>query len=167
MSAGVGLRCNLMHRMIVAILALFLVAAAESKRPPFVTITPAEQIQINQGKIAEYPLELRILKGYHIQANPASEPYLIATRVTVEPIEAISVAGTDYPKGIPFQLKGSKKSISTYEDKAKLIIRLQTNSAIAPGEKILKGKVRYQACDAIMCYPPTTLPFDLKVQVIK
>ena len=155
-----------MYKMALAILTLALLAAAP-KRPEIVTIKTSDAIKIAVGGKGEFPLDLKILKGYHIQANPASEPHLIATTVKVEPGEGFTAMDPVFPKGIPFKIKGSEKEISTYEEELQFRIPLQADESAAVGERTFKGTIRYQGCNATTCFPPTTIPFEARIVITK
>jgi len=137
------------------------------KRPEIVSISPGNPLELKAGGKAEYSLSFKILGGYHIQANPASEQYLIATTVGLDPVEGIIPEAPVYPKGVAFKLKGSDKEIQTYENENTIRIPLQADASTAPGEKVLKGTFHYQGCDATTCFPPKTIPFEAKVNVLK
>ena len=153
-----------MYRILLILLSFLLVAAAP-KRPVMVSIIPAAPLEIAVGEKGEYSLELKIMKGYHIQANPASEEYLIPVTVKMEATEGITVDEPIYPPGVPFRLKSSQTDISTYEDTVRIRIPVQVNNKAKPREVVLKGTLRYQGCDAILCFPPTKLPFEAKLKI--
>jgi uncharacterized protein len=154
-----------MIRALILLFTLTLIAAAPPKRPVIVSIIPAPPIEIAAGSKGEYPLELKILKGYHIQANPASAEYLIAVTPQLQPVDGIKVGQPIYPKGIPFRLKASKKDISTYENDVVIKLPVEIDSAARKGEITLKGTLRYQGCDAELCFPPVNLPFEVKLRI--
>ena len=145
---------------------LALIAAAP-KRPEIVTIVPGSGVQMTPGGKAEYSFSFKILSGYHVQANPASEEYLIPTTVTLEKADGITPEAPVYPKGVSFQLQGSDKEIQTYEKENTIKIPLQADESTIPGEKVLKGTLRYQGCDATTCFPPKTIPFEAKITIVK
>jgi DsbC/DsbD-like thiol-disulfide interchange protein len=155
-----------MHRILLILLSLSLVAAAP-KKPVIVAIITSQPLELAAGEKGEYPLELKIMKGYHIQSNPASQKYLIPVTATFEAYDAIAIGEPIYPPGIPFRLKGSQTDISTYENTVRIKIPIQVNSNAKPREVVLKGTLRYQGCDALLCFPPTKLPFEVKLKVIK
>lgn len=144
-----------------------LLLAASPKRPVIVSIIATPQLEIAPGEKKDYPLELNITKGYHIQSNPASEKYLIPATATIETTSGIAIGEPIYPPGVPFRLKGSQTDISTYENSIRIKIPIQVNSDTKPGEVSLKGTLRYQGCDAILCFPPVKLPFEVKLKIIK
>ena len=153
-----------MRRALFLFLSLILLGAGP-QRPVIVSIPPASPVEVTAGGSVDYSLELKILKGYHIQANPASQEYLIAVTAKLEPVEGLKIGEPVYPKGIPFRLKGSDRDISTYEDSVVIKIPIQTEKGLKPGEIVLKGSLRYQGCDAILCFPPSKLPFEAKLLV--
>jgi hypothetical protein len=154
-----------MIRGLIFILALFLLAAAPPKRPVIVSIPSTPPVDIAAGGKNEYPLELKILKGYHIQANPASEEFLIAVTPKLQPVDGIKIGQPVYPKGVPFRLKSSKKDISTYENSVVIRIPVEADATVKKGVIALKGTLRYQGCDAELCFPPVNLPFEAKINI--
>jgi len=155
-----------MHRITLTILLLTLAAAAP-RRPEIVTTLSREPLQLRAGDKAIYPLTLTILKGFHIQANPASEQFLIPTTVNLEAAEGITPQPPAYPKGVAFKLNGSEKELTTYENDITVEIPIQSDDSASPGDRTLKGTVRYQGCDRTTCFPPVTMPFEVKVLLTK
>jgi hypothetical protein len=144
---------------------IFLAVAALT--PSVVTIEMPKSISAKAGENTQLRLKLKIKEGFHVQANPASEKYLIPTKIDFKETEQIKPGKIVYPKPKPFQLEGSDKSINTYEGLLEIAIPLQVSSKAAPGEYALSGTLRYQACDAKTCLRPATQELQLKVQVLK
>jgi uncharacterized protein len=155
-----------MHKFAFLFLMLPLIAAGP-KRPDIVTIAPAPEVQMKPGGAAQYLLSFKVQNGYHVQANPASEEYLIPTTVSLEKADGIVPQTPIYPKPVSFKLQGSDKEIKTYENENTITIPLQADESTIPGEKILKGTIRYQGCDSTTCFPPKTIPFEAKIIVTK
>src|SRR5210317_1910098 len=72
-----------------------------------VTIIFPKPVAVAKGQRTELTVTAKIKKGFHIQANPAADEFLIPTTLTV-------VAGNDivpgkpvYPGGHPYRLKGA------------------------------------------------------------
>jgi|YNPBryunderm2012_1023409.scaffolds.fasta_scaffold01522_5 thiol:disulfide interchange protein DsbD len=160
-----------MYRTLIAVLGLLLltVAAVAQFAPPKDALrvqATASVKQIAPGKAFQIVVTLDVKPPYHVNANPASEKFLIPTRVSMEPVAGITFGQPQYPKGHEreFAFTGGKK-IAVYEGKT--VIRLPATAAktLKPGEVTLRGKVNYQACDEKSCYPPGDLPFSLKLKV--
>jgi hypothetical protein len=149
------------------ILLGFLLVAASPKVPVIVSITPAAPLEIVAGERGEYLMQLNILKGYHIQSNPASQKYLIPLTVKFEESGPLTIGDAVYPPGVPFRLKGSQTDISTYEGNVRIKIPLHVKSEAKPGEVVLKGTLRYQGCDESLCFPPRNLPLEAKLRIVE
>ncbi len=91
-----------------------------------------------------FRLTLEIAPGWHLQANPASEPYLVATEVRAEKGELRNIM---YAEGERFESRYSKEAIAVYSGKVEI-----TGEVSAGGRLSLT----YQACDAGRCLPPVT-----------
>ncbi|MDW8105291.1 MAG: protein-disulfide reductase DsbD [Armatimonadota bacterium] len=160
-----------MHRLVASILGVLLltVAAFAQFAPPKDALrvqATASVKQIAPGKPFEILVTLDIKHPYHVNANPASEQFLIPTSVTVEPVSGITFAPPQYPKGLMREFAfTSGKKIAVYEGKTVIRIPATPAKNLKAGEVTIRGKVRYQACDERSCYPPGDLPFTLKLKV--
>ncbi|MCS6829277.1 MAG: protein-disulfide reductase DsbD [Armatimonadota bacterium] len=160
-----------MHRTIAGLFAtLLLVTTAVAQfAPPKDALSVQATASVKQvvpGKPFEILVMLNIKHPYHVNANPASEKFLIPTSVAVEPVSGITFSQPHYPKGLmrEFAFTGGKK-IAVYEGKTVIRITATPAKNLKAGEVTVRGKVNYQACDERSCYPPGNLPFSLKLKV--
>lgn len=124
--------------------------------------------QIVPGKPFVILVTLNIKQPYHVNANPASEKFLIPTTVNMEPVAGMTFAQPQYPKGHQREFAfTSGKKIAVYEGKT--VIRTVATPAknLKAGSVTIRGKVNYQACDEKSCYPPGVLLFTLQLKVGK
>jgi len=117
------------------------------------------------GKPASLEIPIQVTDPYHIQANPASLPRLIPTTVELVGDGGIEVGAPMYPKGSIYRQQGSQETISVYSGKIAVKLPLSVKPGAKPGDYVLKGKLKYQACDEKICYFPTTLPLEIPLQV--
>ncbi|MDE2149321.1 MAG: thioredoxin domain-containing protein [Gammaproteobacteria bacterium] len=87
--------------------------------------------------------------GYHINANPASDPALIPTQLTLDGQSALQV---DYPQPQIFKPAFASQGLAVYTGQVALQARLPAGQA-AP----LKAALRVQACNDQYCLAPATL----------
>jgi hypothetical protein len=99
-----------------------------------------------------FTLELAIRDAWHLNANPASRPYLIATEVKAagEPLRKIA-----YPAGTPWQ---QADTISIYAGSVKVAGEVQTK-----GRRETEVVLVYQPCDAERCLERVTRSIPLAV----
>ncbi len=109
-------------------------------------------------------VELEISSGFHVNANPATFPYLIATEVQPGKVDGITVGRIAYPAGTLKKFEFADQPLSVYEGKVTIPIPI-TVAAEAHGQRMLPVKVRVQACDQEKCLPPATLDSAIVIDV--
>ena len=114
------------------------------------------------GNPFDVDVQLEVAAGWHINANPSSWDLLIPTTVSISPDASVEILSITYPKGTPFHADWKDTPISVYEGDVTVKMKLK----LKPGETTekafpLKIDVRYQACDAGRCTPPSTATIPL------
>lgn len=146
-------------------LGLPLLTTAASGVGPVVAVPPAENVLLSPGGSVEVRLSVVVSEGFHLQANPASEKYLVPTKVELAQDSGVKPGKPVYPPGHPHRLQGASSDLSIYEGRFEIRIPLRASPEAQPGERTLIGKLHYQACDARRCFVPTSLPVELRVTV--
>lgn len=163
------------HRAISLYLCLLVVGCTNSQPPSppepkrgvtstgVVKATPIAAT-LAKGESGEAIVRLNIDNGYHVNANPPSFSYLIATELELTPAAGISVDFINYPNGLSKKFSFADQPLSVYEGETELKVRLTAKSA-QPGTHNLSAKLRVQACDDQVCYAPGTMDLTLPVIV--
>jgi DsbC/DsbD-like thiol-disulfide interchange protein len=125
----------------------------------------AQPVDLTVGSTAEAIVHLTIQSGYHINANPPSYPYLKATELEIPAGEGVSVGFITYPNPITKQFSFSDKSLAVYEGELQLKIMLKADKSAKQGERSLAARLRVQACDNEVCYPPGVLDLSVPVRI--
>lgn len=107
----------------------------------------------------EIVITLTIDPAYHINANPASMDYLIATAVTIPGVHGARIA---YPPGHVFKPKFSPEGISVYEGSVTIKAELPKGGLASAAREPLQIEV--QACTDQLCLPPATLAVPITHQ---
>ena len=108
-------------------------------------------------------MRLTIQSGYHINANPPTYPYLIATELQIAPSEGVFAGVVTYPPPISRKFPFAEKPLAVYEGETEVKATLKADKSAKQGPQSLAAKLRIQACDEQVCYPPGTL--DLRIPV--
>jgi hypothetical protein len=141
-------------------------AGAEKTPPENVVQAEASEADLMRSAKADVSVRLTIAKGYHINANPPSFPYLIATELTVEPKAGFVIGKPVYPASVTRKFNFSKDPLAVYEGNVVIKVPISIAEGKPPyGEHGLHGKLRYQACDDDTCFPPNTLDVNLHAVV--
>lgn len=139
---------------------------AEAKAPPanIVTVSPSPA-QLAPGGETVAAIEVNIASGYHVNANPASAKYLIATALEVEAGDKITAGQPQYPASVMKKFAFSPDQLAVYEGAAQIKVQLKAAADAAKGDHTLRAKLRVQPCDDQACYPPRTIDTSIPVTV--
>ena len=169
-----------MKRVWLATLSLtlfFLFTGCKNSTAPVATSSPTpKEVSSSDQVVKAYthfiptasPLgsvQLVISPGFHVNANPATFPYLIATEVQPGKVDGITVADKlTYPPPKMETFPFADKPLAVYEGSVTIPIPV-TVAPGARGQRTIPFKIRVQACDSQQCYPPAmldaALPIDL------
>jgi uncharacterized protein len=147
-----------------ALLAVVVVVAG----PPLAVTVETPDVRVTSGGTAEAQVTVRIRPGFHVQANPAAEEFLVPLTVELPGRPPVRVGPPVYPAGLPHRLRGATGDLLTYEGAVRVRVPLRVESD--GGRKrdevvVLSGSLRFQACDARVCLRPSTVPLRLVVRV--
>jgi len=154
--------------------ALLLVSAWASAQDdlgpqgPAVRMAPAPVVTAVQGKSATVPLSFRVVSGYHINSNKPKSEFLIPTVLMVDATTDIVIGRTTYPEGrdMSFAFAPDGK-LNVYTGDFKVGVLVRPLRSVQPGKYIVRGTLKYQACDNAACYPPKQLPISFDVKIAK
>lgn len=132
---------------------------------PVVAVEDAPPALVASGAAAEAAVQLRIAPGFHIQANPASGPFLIPASLELRGEEGIRVKRPIYPPGGTYRLQGTEDDLMTYGGTVNIRLPITAAKTAAPGTHTLRGALRYQACDDRSCLFPASIPVTLTIHV--
>lgn len=149
-----------------AAFALAFWAGVPSDKPrPVVTITPPARVVVALGGSSEARLTVLVGEGFHLQANPASQEYLVPTKLAVESAPGIRPGRPIYPPGRPYRLQGGASDLAIYDGSFEIRVPLEASNDAAPGNRSLRTTLQYQACDNRVCLKPTSVEFELPMRI--
>ncbi|MDT7603894.1 MAG: uncharacterized protein QOF61_1891 [Acidobacteriota bacterium] len=148
--------------------ALLLCAAASTARAQV-------DVQINgfysanraqQGRTVQAVIVIDVPAGYHVNANKVGNKFSIPTTVKIDAPEGVRVGAISFPRGTVRTLKFSKDPLALYEGRA--IVRFDATfpATFKTGETELRARVRYQACNDEVCFPPVTREITMPINVV-
>ncbi len=109
-------------------------------------------------------VSLEIEPGWHIYANPAGDPLMKPTSLTLNEGTSAAKLTVEYPPGKtgPGGTPDARPPL-VYEGKVELPIRLSLTSEGLSSNLTLRLKLGFQACDDGVCLPPASLMVPLEV----
>lgn len=160
-----------MNRILAWSLLLLGVSAAAQDAPtmkPVVTFAPAEVVTIMQGKPGTVPLSFRVARGYHINSNKPKSEFLIPTALKVGATTDIVIGRITYPEGSDMSFAfAPEEKLNVYTGDFEVDVLVRPLRSVQSGKYMVRGTLKYQACDNAACYPPKELPINFAVRISK
>lgn len=175
---------NINNRLHATVLAVFLVLTSACSRPEGDTnknVSPAgsepitstgvvkvvpDELTLAKGESGTATVRLQIRNGYHVNANPASFPYLIATELQLTSAGGVSAGAITYPDPLTKTFSFSANApLKVYEGETTVKATLKADASAENGKHNLSAKLRVQACDDQVCYPPGTIDLTVPVTI--
>ena len=125
----------------------------------------AAPLMLSAGGSGSANITLSISPGYHVNANPATFDYLIATQVTPGTADGITAGKPVYPAAVKQKFQFAEEPLAVYEGDTQIKLPLSSPADAARGQRSLPLNIRVQACDQEKCFPPDTLRATVPVEI--
>src|SRR3984885_11339322 len=133
---------------------------ANHSRDTAVEFLSPEKINVPARHGAQIDLHFRVADGLHINSHAPTDKSLIPARLAVVEVQGLNVTAVDFPPGTQYAPQfAPREKLSVYTGE----FILHAHLTAQPGEHLLEGGLRYQACDANACLPPHTIPVSVTV----
>ena len=138
------------------------------RKVPSVTLSPVPLENVTRGKGGTVELTFKVGPGFHINSNKPKSEFLIPTALKLDAPTDIVIGKVSYPPGtnmsFPF---APDEPLSVYSGSFTVGVLVRPLASVLPGKYMLRGQLKYQACDNAACYPPKQLPVQFEVKVVK
>ena len=135
---------------------------------PAVSVAPPPVVTITPGKTGQVPISFRVIGGYHINSNQPKSEYLIPTVLKIDATTDIMIGKIIYPTGQDMSFAfAPEEKLNVYTGDFKVDVSVHPLRSVVPGKYVVRGALKYQACDNAACYPPKQLPVSFDVKVTK
>ncbi|MCM3906273.1 MAG: protein-disulfide reductase DsbD N-terminal domain-containing protein [Pyrinomonadaceae bacterium] len=121
--------------------------------------------EIPAGGFADAIIRVTVQSGYHINSNPPTFPYLKATELDMADTDQISLNSVFYPKPLVKTFAFADKPLHVYEGETPLTVSLEAAKTAKKGQQSIPAKLRIQACDDQVCYPPGSIDVVIPVLI--
>jgi hypothetical protein len=138
--------------------------AAATPTPQIVTAT-VEEAKLTAGGAGEATVRLDIAQGYHVQANPASDKFYVATELRAAPQDGLTPGKPVYPTGRQLKLSFAEKPLAVYEGSVLIKLPLRADAGASKGRHTLRARVRVQPCNDEACLQPREIDTPIPVTI--
>jgi hypothetical protein len=119
-----------------------------------------EKVNVPARHATQIDLRFRVVDGLHINSHAPTDKSLIPARLAVVEVQGLNVTAVDFPPGTEYAPQfAPREKLSVYTGE----FILHAHLTAQPGEHVLAGALRYQACDANACRPPNSIPVSVTV----
>jgi cytochrome c biogenesis protein CcdA/thiol-disulfide isomerase/thioredoxin len=101
-------------------------------------------------------LRVSLPEGLHTQSNKPRDPLLIPTELTIDAPSGVTVKEVVFPPSTDLKQAGQEQPLAVFEQTFGIGVQLAIASSVQPGTITVPFHLRYQACDANLCYAPAT-----------
>ena len=135
---------------------------------PSVSMAPSPIITVTRGKSNPVNLHFRVGSGFHVNSNQPKSEFLIPTVLKLSAPTDIVIGGVSYPAGSEMSFTfAPEDKLSVYTGEFPVVVEVRPLAEVIPAKYMIRGELKYQACDKAACYPPKKLPVQFEVNVIK
>lgn len=157
----IGSRLLLVFLLLAAVPAV----AQFNKGPKLEYTAKASVDHIAPGGQLEVSLNFSITPGWHVNSNAPSDPNLIATSLTLQAPDGVSIAAIDYPEAHEFEPKFQVEPLLVYSEQFTINVTFRVDTAVAPGDYTVPGVLNYQPCNDEVCSFPGKVEVSIPVRV--
>lgn len=136
-------------------------------RRPRAEVTPlAESTAVRAGTSVRVALQVVLPEGLHTQSNKPRDPLLIPTVLTIDAPAGVTWDEVVYPPSTDFNSAGQDQPLAVFEHEFVIGVHLTLAPNVATGDVVFPAHLRYQACDANLCYPPATANTEWTLKIV-
>jgi thiol:disulfide interchange protein len=151
---------------VVALVLVTLQVAGAQLRGVQAELTTIVESDAPAGTSVRAALQVRLPDRFHVQSDAPRDPSLIPTVLTIDPPEGITVAEIVFPEATDFAQVGQAEPLAVFEQEFAIGVRLDIAPGAPLGPARVPAKIRYQACDERLCYPPVTADVSWPLTVV-
>jgi len=143
-------------------------AAWAQGKSPSVTMASVGLVTAPRTTQTRVDLNFRVAKGFHINSNTPKSEFLIPTALKMDVPTDIALGRISYPAGTDLSFPFSPdEALNVYSGDFTITVAVHPLKSVVPGKYVMRGSLRYQACDNAQCFPPKNLPVSFDVKVVK
>lgn len=152
----------------LAILTCFIgMEGGLSQTTEMITLEVPQEVRIAIGESSEIRIDVTIKEGYHVQANPVRDEFLIPATIETKFVKEIIPGNPIYPPSKLLTLKGASDTLLVYDGMFSIRLPIEVPLNAQAAKSKLEGSLYYQACDSIRCFAPRSISFTIPIKVVK
>ena len=119
-----------------------------------------------RGTTVRLAVEVEMLPGMHVNANPPTYTWLIPVEVSVNGVDGVSVVEAFYPPAESRKFPYDDEPYLVYDGTFVIGLVLAVEADIPAGGRELEVVLGYQACNDEACFAPTDTSVKLPIMIV-
>src|SRR3982751_5122358 len=150
---------------LIVLIAASVTGADAQMRRPRAEVTPViANAGVHAGETARVALKVSLPEGLHPQSNKPRDENLIPTELSVTAPAGVTVKEIVWPPATDLKQNGAL--LAVFEQTFAVGVELAIDSSVPPGDLVVPAGLRYQACDANLCYAPASAVVQWTIPVL-
>jgi thiol:disulfide interchange protein DsbD len=141
-------------------------ADAQLRRPKADVAALTERARAHAGDTLRLALKVSVPEGLHTQSDQPRDPTLIPTVLTIDVPAGVTVEEVVYPASTDLKQAGQDQPLAVFEREFLIGVQLELGPDVPVGTLRIPAHLRYQACDANLCYPPSTADTQWTIDIL-
>ncbi len=110
-------------------------------------------------------VEIELVTGMHLYGRPLPEGY-IPLALELDEGEDLALVEVEYPQPLPLHFALLNETLPAYENSLTIKAHCIGSNEDKDAGFVVRGRLRYQACDARECYLPQEVAFELPLRFL-
>lgn len=155
-----------MLRKLALLALLFSPSGVSAQSPATATFTPLNGATgVKAGESINLAVKVVLPEGLHAQSDKPKDESLIATSLTFERAAGATPIELVFPAAQEFKLE-TGDVLLVFEREFVIGVQVRVWPDQKPGPITINGKLRYQPCNNLLCFRPTTTPISWTFDVV-
>jgi thiol:disulfide interchange protein DsbD len=121
---------------------------------------------VRAGESARVAIRVTLPEGLHTQSNKPRDETLIPTVLVIDAPAGVTVHEIVFPPSTDLNQAGADKPLAVFEQTFAIGADLALAGSVPQGDLVIPARLRYQACDSNLCYPPATADLQWTIHVV-
>jgi thiol:disulfide interchange protein len=141
-------------------------ARAQARRPRAEIMPLVELSGAHPGNTLRLALKVSLAEGFHTQSNTPHDSTLIPTTLSIDAPAGVRIDELVFPQAADLKQAGLDALLSVFEHEFAIGVQATIASSTPTGEISIPAHLRYQACDANLCYPPSIADLQWRIAIV-
>ena len=111
-------------------------------------------------------LKVSLPEGLHTQSDQPRDPTLIPTVLTITAPAGVTVDEIVFPPATDLKQAGQDQLLAVFEQHFAIGVQLALAPEVPAGSLVVPARLRYQACNANICFPPSNADVEWTLRVV-